>query len=437
VRRAIRTHLKDFVAIIALIGLAFVVGTYVLSNERFHFPWQAGATTYKLELSTAQAVTPGQGQTVRVSGVKVGDIGGVSLKDGRAIVSMEIDPKYKHIMREDASALLRPKTGLKDMFIELNPGTTNAKPAKPGFTIPVSRTQADVNPDEILASLDSDTRAYLDLLVNGAGQGLLNRGGDLAEVFRRFGPTHRDLARVSKAVATRRTNLRSLVHSLRVLNDELASKKVQLASLVNSSAAVFHAFASQNQNISRAVGDLPGALRQTTATLQKVQTFAGQLRPAAVALTPAAHALQTANRALTPFAKATTPIIRTQIRPFVVAARPVVRSLRPAASRLAAATPALTGTFTVLNHLLNMVAFNQNGSQAWSKTGLTPGFLYWIAWLDHQAVTLFSAEDANGDTRPIFIQASCATIAELAKEEPPLAFLANLTPLLTTAGFCG
>jgi phospholipid/cholesterol/gamma-HCH transport system substrate-binding protein len=437
VRRAIRAHLKDFVAIVVLIALAFAVGTYVLANERFHFPWQAGPTKYKVELPTAQAVTPGQGQTVRVSGVKVGDIGGVSLHDGRALVTLEIDPKYKHILHTDASALLRPKTGLKDMFIELNPGSPNAPPAKPGFTIPISHTEADVNPDEILSALDADTRGYLDLLVNGAGQGLKDRGGDLAEVFRRFGPTHRDLARVSKAVATRRENLRSLVHSLRVLNDALGSRKVELASLVNSSAAVFHAFASENQSISRAVGDLPAALRQTTKTLQKVQSFAGQLRPAADALTPTAHALQTANRALTPFAKQATPVIRSQIRPFVRAARPVVRSLRPAAGRLAEATPNLAGTFTTLNHLLNMVAYNQNGSQAWATTGKTPGFLYWIAWLDHQATTLFSTEDANGDTRPLFIQASCATLAELAKEEPPLEFLMNLTPILTTAGFCG
>jgi len=437
VKRAIRTHLKDFVAIIFLIGLSFVVGTYVLSHERFHFPWQESPTKYKLELATAQAVTPGQGQTVRVSGVKVGDIGSVSLKNGRAIVTMEIDPKYKHIMHTDASALLRPKTGLKDMFIELNPGSKKAPEAKPGFTIPISRTQPDVNPDEILASLDSDTRSYLQLLVNGAGQGLNGRGGDLAEVFRRFGPTHRDLARVSKAVATRRADLASLVHSLRVVNAELGSRKTQLASLVGSSAAVFHAFASQNANISRAVGDLPAALQQTTATLQKVQAFADQLGPAATALTPAAHALQTANDALEPFARKTTPIIQTQIRPFVRAARPVVRSLRPASARLAAATPNLTGTFQVFNRLLNLVSYNPNGSKPWADTHVTPGFLYWLAWLDHQAVTLFSSEDANGDTRPLFIEASCATLNELAKEEPPLEFLMNLTPLLTTAGFCG
>jgi phospholipid/cholesterol/gamma-HCH transport system substrate-binding protein len=436
-KRAIRTHLKDFAAIVVLIGLSVAVGTFVLSHERFHFPWQASPVKYKVELPTAQAVTPGQGQTVRVSGVKVGDIGAVSLRDGRAVVTMEIDPKYGHILHTDASALLRPKTGLKDMFLELDPGSPGAPLAKPGFTIPVSHAQSDVNPDEILSALDSDTRDYLNLLVNGAGQGLQGRGGDLAEVFRRFGPTHRDLARVADAVATRRANLRSLVHSLRVLNDELASKKVQLASLVDSSARVFRAFASQNRNVSRAVADLPGALRQTTATLQKVQAFAGQLRPAASALTPAAHALQHANPAVTRLATTATPIVQTQIRPFVRAARPAVRSLRPAASELAAATPKLTGTFGVLNHLLNMVAFNQNGSKPWEQSGLAPGFLYWIAWLDHEAITLFSSEDANGDIRPLFIQASCNTLAELSKEQPQLEFLMNLTPILTTAGFCG
>jgi phospholipid/cholesterol/gamma-HCH transport system substrate-binding protein len=437
VRRAIRTHAKDFMAIIALIALAFGVGTYVLSHERLRFPWQTGPTAYKVALSTAQAVTPGQGQTVRVSGVKVGDIGAVSLDDGHAVVTMEMDPKYAHIIHTNASALLRPKTGLKDMFVELNPGTRGAPLAKPGFTIPVSRTQPDINPDEILAALDSDTRSYLDLLVNGAGQGLQNRGGDLAEVFRRFAPTHRDLARVSSAVATRQQDLRSLVHSLRVVNDELATHKTQLASLVGSSATVFAAFASQNASISRSVADLPGALEQTTTTLQKVQAFADQLGPAATALTPAARALAPANAAVAPFARQATPILASQIRPFVRTARPVVRSLRPASTRLATATPHLTSTFQVLNHLLNMVAYNQNGTDSAAHTGKTPGFLYWIAWVDHEATTLFSAEDANGPFRPLFIEASCATLKEEAKEEPGLEFLDNLTPLLTTPGFCG
>ena len=42
------------------------------------------------EMSTAQAVTPGQGQTVNVAGVEVGEIASVKLRDGKAIIGMKL-----------------------------------------------------------------------------------------------------------------------------------------------------------------------------------------------------------------------------------------------------------------------------------------------------------------------------------------------------------
>ena len=45
-------------------------------------------------------------------------------------MTMDIDPKYKDLVHTDATALLRPKTGLKDMFVELNPGSKSAPVAK-------------------------------------------------------------------------------------------------------------------------------------------------------------------------------------------------------------------------------------------------------------------------------------------------------------------
>jgi len=258
---AIRKHLKEFVALIALAVVAGTVAFYILSNERFRFPWEPAPLHLNAALSTAQAVTPGQGQTVRVSGVKVGEIGGVKLQDGEAIVQMDIDPDYKTLIHTDASALLRPKTGLKDMFLEVSPGSHSAPVVKDGFTIPVQNTLPDVNPDEIYGALDADTRQYLQLLVNGAGEGLKGRGGDLQEVFRRFEPTHRDLARVTEQVATRRENLRRLITSLHVLNGELANKSEDLAQLVDSSSAVFRAFASEDGSIANAIQLFPPALR--------------------------------------------------------------------------------------------------------------------------------------------------------------------------------
>jgi len=207
-RHAIGKHMRDFAAIIGLAIISLGVAGYVLAHQRLRFPIiQSAPFKLKAEFSTAQAVTPGQGQTVRVSGVRIGDITHVDLSQGRAIVTMDVDPQYKDLVHTDASALLRPKTGLKDMFIELNPGSRSAPLAKPGWTIPVRNTLPDINPDEVYSLLDADTRDYLRLLISGAGEGLHKRGGDLQEVFRRFEPTHKDLALVNKYVALRHRNL--------------------------------------------------------------------------------------------------------------------------------------------------------------------------------------------------------------------------------------
>jgi phospholipid/cholesterol/gamma-HCH transport system substrate-binding protein len=429
VKRAIKTHSTDFVAILVLLVLAIVVAGYILNHEGLRFPFiQSSPVTYNAQFSTAQAVTPGQGQSVRISGVQVGTLGSVKLEDGLADVQMDILPQYTKLIHTNATALLRPKTGLDDMFVELNPGTSAAPRAKPGFTIPVSNTNPVVNLDEVLASLDADSRQYLDLLVNGAGVGLKNRGGELAQVLERFEPTHQDLARVSEAVARRGADLRQLVNSLQRLNTALASKQNQLVELVNSSSHVFHAFASEDGNISRAVADLPGTLQQTTETLGKVEAFAKELGPAAHNLLPAAAELPAANAALAALARPSAPIVQNQIRPFVVAARPLVRNLRPASLKLASATPNLTKVFGVLNNFVNMVGYNPGTTEH--------GYLWWLAWLDHNARTLFSIQDANGDYRPLFLQASCSTLVQIANSIPGSESLLNLTPLLTNAGIC-
>ena len=129
-RTAIRKHIRDFAAIIGLVLIAVLVSSVILSNQRLTLPgWVPviGKDFYEIEaeMQTAQSVTPGQGQTVNVAGVEVGEIKSVKLEDGRAIIGMKIEPRYRRVYR-DATVLLRPKTGLKDMVAELTPGTKSA-----------------------------------------------------------------------------------------------------------------------------------------------------------------------------------------------------------------------------------------------------------------------------------------------------------------------
>ena len=76
----------------------FVAG-YILSNQRFYLPgWVPviGSDFFELkgEFQTAQSVMPGQGQTVDIAGVPVGDVKSVELKDGRAVITMTVQKKY-------------------------------------------------------------------------------------------------------------------------------------------------------------------------------------------------------------------------------------------------------------------------------------------------------------------------------------------------------
>ena len=436
--RTLRTNLVALVAYAGLVAVALGVGYYILQQQGVRIPW-VEEKPFRLEaaFTTAQAVTPGQGQTVRVSGVRVGDISGVRLQDGRAIVALELDQKFKRLVHTDASAFLRPKTGLKDMFVELNPGSKQAPTATEGWRLPVRSTLPDVNPDEFLAGLDEDTRDYLKLLINGAGRGLEGRGDDLGTVLRRFEPTYRDLSRVTRTVARRRVELRRLVSSLSELNVELAGKDDELAGLVRSASRSFRALASERQNVAGTVRELPSTLRQATSTLAKVDTFANVLRPTADKLVPVAGALQRANVATRPFAEEAAPQLAADIRPFVREARPLVRELRAPVRDLVAAEPGLTRTFRVLNHLFNMAAHNPGGREAPGGAGREEGYLFHLAWLSHQAVNVFSNADAHGPQRTLTIGGTCTTLRGTAASAPQAEFLFGLTGVLTDPAVCG
>jgi len=438
-RRAIVKHRTDFAALVSLIVVAGGVAFYVLQHQRLRFPFlEEKPFVLKGEFETAQAVTPGQGQTVRVSGVRIGDIGKVELRrTGRAVITMEIDRKYEDLIHTDATALLRPKTGLKDMFVEVLPGSHDRPVAKHESTIPVRSTLPDVNPDEFLASLDRDTRDYLKLLLNGAGKGLKGRGADLQDALARFEPTFRDIAAVSGEVRKRRRELRRLISSLNRLNAEVASKDDDLAELISTSATVFRALASESANVSATVREFPSTLRQATTTLDRVDRMARLLGPTSDKLVPVAGAIVRANRATTPYAREAAPLLRRDIRPFVREALPLMRDLRPAARGLADASPYLTRSFVVLNHLFNLLAYNPKGREDPSDPNREEGYLFHLAWLQHQVTNLFSSGDAHGTGRPITLGGTCATIRGIAASNPQATMILGLGGVLTDPTVCG
>jgi phospholipid/cholesterol/gamma-HCH transport system substrate-binding protein len=435
--RQIKKQAPVFVAILLMLVLALGIGGFILSNQRFYLPaWfpVLGTDFYEVDavLQTGQAVVPGQGQTVNVAGVPVGEVGSVELEDGRAVVQMRIKDEYKPIYR-DATVLLSPKTGLKDMYLALDPGSEEAGELEEGGRVPVSNTLPDVNGDEILAALDDDTRAYLRVLLNAGGTAFDDEATgadqrfdqtaeqDLRETFKRFEPTARDGERITRLLVNRRRNIARVIHNFQELSSALADRDRQLAALVDSANANFEAFASEEASLREALQLFPGALDQTEQTLDKTAVLAGELGPTLGGLRPFARNLAPALRKTQPFFRETTPIIRDQIRPFARDVQPSVRDLRNATEQLAVVTPRLTTSFKVLNKFFNAFANDPPGP--------ANSFLFWSGWGAHNGATMFNLQDAHGPVRRGLVGLSCTgyeTLESVVLGNPQLGMVTRL-----------
>ncbi len=404
---AIRKHLRDFIAIALMLVVGLASAYVIVQNERLRIPvLESKPFELKAEFETAQAVVPGQGQTIRVAGVQVGDVEGVELQDGVAVVTFGIDRDYLPIYK-DAAILLRPQTPLKDMFFEMDPGTPAAGEISDGGTIALENTAPDVNLDQLLSGLDADTQAYLRLLLIGAGKGLDGRGKDLGRLLGSLGPLTKDLDRINSKVAERKRELRRLITNFNLLAKEVGRSEQSLTDLVRYSNTTIGAIAEQDPSVQRAIAELPGTLRQSTETLNNVALFADQLGPALGSLRPFARNLDEVNASTKKLALATTPVLRNQIRPFVRSARGPVDDLGSAAGNLVKATPKLTVLGKKINRLGNMAAYNPNGAEPPGTPNRDEGYLYWAAWLGHNSDSVFQVQDAHGVDRRIYLTLGC------------------------------
>ena len=435
-RRAIRKHLRDFIAILFLVIVAAGVAGYILSNQRFYLPaWVPGIGSdfyeVEAEFETGQAVVPGQGQTVNIAGVKVGDIGEVELEDGVAVVELKIQDKYKPIYR-DAKMLLRPKTGLKDMFVELDPGTQAAGELPEGGRISLAQTRPDVNPDEILAQLDGDTRAYLQILANAGGEAFTD--DPRSRTRSRTRPT---CARRSSG-SSRRTSTSRSSRGCSPSGAQNAKRAIHsFSQLVAGAGREGHAARRAGRVLER---ELPGVRRAGG------EPAPGAPAPARHALDDAAHARQGRDprgraRPRLPGAAAVRaqprpgaaghapgparhhadhprrdpPVHADRAQPGQEAARARPRSSLPRPSRLVTA-------FGVINNLLDTLAYNPPGNEE--------GFLFWTAWANHNAPFVFNTQDAHGPIRRGNFLVDCASLTAVEALLPGLPQLEVLFELL-------
>jgi phospholipid/cholesterol/gamma-HCH transport system substrate-binding protein len=389
--RQARGHRTDTIAILVLAFVGIVMMLGIFTQQKASLPsWLPFVgeefKNISAEFTTAQAVTPGQGQAVDVAGLQIGKVSSVDLEDGHAIVGMQIEPKYMKLIHPDAHFLLRPKTGLNDMTVQIEPGTGKGE-VEDGHRFPLAQTEANVQLEALWNSLDADTRQYIQLLVAGGAQGIGGRGVQLGNALRRFEPFVEYTAKLNKAIAGRRTELAKVIHDFGELTTELGRHDSQVRRFVGSSEKALGNFAHQQVALEEAFEEFPETLKVAREGLASSNEFSTVALPTLTKLIPQAQASTPAFKATERLFSQTTAPIREGIRPFSREVRPLLTVANESSKPLEKTVRSFGESLGGLNSFFNELAYKPKGKQS---------YLFYLPWVNHDINSSFGLEASGG-----------------------------------------
>jgi phospholipid/cholesterol/gamma-HCH transport system substrate-binding protein len=275
----------------AMIGLVvavlFVAVFYLAFVKQFtkHLPFTGRG--YELHATFEHATTLKKQSPVRIAGVNVGSVTSVEAKGNAAEATFTVSDAGLPI-HKDATVTIRPRLFLEgNFFLDLQPGSPSAPDLSSGATIPMTQTQTAVQLDQILTSLQSNTRAGLKQALAGYGKALnqaptsaqdatqdpdvqgLTGAQAINETFRYGGKAGRTTAIVNRALLGQHSHdLSNLIRGQRDLFTKLASTDGALSDLITNFNTTAGALASESANLSASIHELAPTLEVAQPSLR-------------------------------------------------------------------------------------------------------------------------------------------------------------------------
>ncbi len=234
---------------VALVGLAILATLALAAFFANALPFIGGGTGYTAYFSEAAGLQPGN--EVRVAGVKVGRVTGVSLAGNKVAVTFTVKSAW---VGNATTAAIKIKTVLGDKYLALDPlGTAQQNPAQP---IPLSRT---TSPYDV-------TQAF-----GGLGQ-------ELSQI--NTSQLARSLQTLSDAFSGTPPYARSALRGLASLSASIASRDAAVTSLLAGARKVTGTLAAEDARFQALLGDgnlLLAELRQRQAAIHSLLVSTQQL----------------------------------------------------------------------------------------------------------------------------------------------------------------
>jgi virulence factor Mce-like protein len=264
----------------------------------------AGGYQVRADFSSANQLR--KGGEVRVAGIKVGEIRGISAGPGNtSIVKMAIASSGRPI-HNDATFALKPRLILEgNAYIDVSPGTPDAPELRAGATVPLSQTSVTPQLDQLVDVFDAPTR---DALQQSIGQLASGLGHDesqqrtsvagyqgLRSAVRELDRSVNSMGRVARAArGTQAGDLTRAIGASASATKQLAENPVALADVVTSFNRVTGALADRDAALSASIRGLDQVVRVAPPTLRALDQGLPSLTAFGAALKPSIEAAPTA-----------------------------------------------------------------------------------------------------------------------------------------------
>jgi phospholipid/cholesterol/gamma-HCH transport system substrate-binding protein len=258
----------------------------------FGGPTPFRAKPYQIKVPFNEATQLAEQSDVRISGVNVGKVQNIALApNGRqALATVDIDDKYAPLP-ESTRAILRTKTLLGETYIELTPGSRQSPDLSDGGTVPEANVAQSVQLDEIFRTFDSKTRAAFQGWMQDAAIAVNGEGQSLSYAIGEFEPTFTEFDKLFRTLDTQRVAVGQLFRNGATTFQSLRGREGELASLIQSSNAVFQTAARRERDIEALFRAFPTFLDESRLTVARLKGFAVKTDPLMRQLVPAAEQL--------------------------------------------------------------------------------------------------------------------------------------------------
>ncbi|HLJ04335.1 MAG TPA: MlaD family protein [Solirubrobacteraceae bacterium] len=229
---------------------------------------------------------------VRIAGVSVGHVVSKSLdpQGNRTVATIEIDKQFAPI-RQDAKAILREKTILGETYVQITPGSANAKPIPDGGLLARANVQPAVQLDQIFNSFDPTTRRSFQVWQDELAKAIVGNDQNLSYVLGNLPTFAADASAILQVLDIEHASVTNLVRDGGTVFSALSSNQAALRGLITSGESVFSTTAANSRAIEDILHVFPTFLDESKSTFAKAKTFALNTDPLLKQLVPVARDL--------------------------------------------------------------------------------------------------------------------------------------------------